>query len=391
MNGSPHCPEIGVIGLIADRWSPRWQPRHHILTRLARHFHVIWLEPAHEWRQTLTRIRTAPPQWPQADRAPGFVIYRPEPWRPRLFRPARLAERLQRGTLGKARRILTDRGCRNIVLYLWRPDFAPALDMLEHDLSCYHIDDEYSWSRVEIPLDSHEADLITRVDQVFIHSPALMERKGKLNPHTDFVPNGVDYDLHASATPEPLDLAPIPRPRIGYTGYLKTQLDLALLLRLAQENPAWSFVLVGAVKDQQDIASHVEQLSRLRNVHLLGAKPVHELAHYPQHFDVCVMPYTIDGYTRYIYPMKLHEYLASGTPTIGSRIPSLQAFSDVVPLVESPDDWQRAIREALTPEARSPERRAERQAIARNHDWDALAFRVASTMARRLGVASFPE
>ena len=383
----PRCPEIGVIGLVADRWSAQWQPRHHILTRLSRHFHVVWLEPSHEWRQTWQRMTTPAPAWQHSDGHAGFAIYRPEPWRPRLFRPVALAGLIRRGTLARARKILLERGCRQIVLYLWRPEFEPALDSVEHDLSCYHIDDEYSWSKVELPLDPDEVRLIRRVDHVFVHSPGLMKRKGHINPNTDCVPNGVDFELHASPTPEPSDLARVPGPRIGYTGYVKSQIDLPLIQRLARDNPAWSFVLVGAIKDTEEIAAHVEHLSKMPNVHILGAKPVHELARYPQHFDVCLMPYAINGYTRYIYPMKLHEYLASGTPTIGSRIPSLEPFENVVTLVEQPEEWSEAIRQALSPGSSSAEARAERQAIARSHDWEALALRVASTMAGRLGVA----
>lgn len=40
---------------------------------------------------------------------------------------------------------------------------------------------------------------------------------------------------------EPVDLAAIPRPRIGYAGVIKKQLDLALLVRLALARPQHSF------------------------------------------------------------------------------------------------------------------------------------------------------
>ena len=380
----PLLPDIGVLAFVPDRWSRIWQPRHHVLTRLGRYFHVVLIDPVHEWRQTLTRVRSHATPDTGTSAPPGFTIYRAEAWLPRLFRPEWLADLLSRQRLERSRGILASRGCKKTVLYLWRPEFEPMLRAVPSDVSCYHIDDEYSWSEVEVPLSEGEARLIAGVDQVFIHSPALLEKKGSINPRTAFVPNGVDYQAHATAVPEPFDLASIPRPRIGYTGYLKTQLDLSLLSRLADQHPEWSFVFVGALQ-HQEIAGAIEELSRRQNVHFLGAKPVDQLATYPQHFDVCIMPYVVDGYTKFIYPLKLHEYLASGRPVVGTRIRSLEEFTDVVTLASHPDEWSAAIANALSPAANTAERRAARQAVAHEHDWEVLVARIAGTLAERLG------
>ncbi len=119
------------------------------------------------------------------------------------------------------------------------------LSSLPGSLACYHMDDEYTFSEEEVPTDLVETRLIKRVDQVFVHSRGLFEKKGGLNPRTMVVPNGVDYDAYALPHPEPDDLRSVPRPRIGYTGILKTQLDWLLLLRLARRHQEWSFVFVG--------------------------------------------------------------------------------------------------------------------------------------------------
>jgi hypothetical protein len=92
-------------------------------------------------------------------------------------------------------------------LILWVPSNAP------YDLSIYHIDDEYSFSPTEVEMSSAERTLLTSVDQVFIHSPGLMEKKGLFNPNTEFVPNGVSYASFATPGAEPDDLRDIPHPR----------------------------------------------------------------------------------------------------------------------------------------------------------------------------------
>jgi glycosyltransferase involved in cell wall biosynthesis len=269
-------------------------------------------------------------------------------------------------------------------LYLWHYQFGHALSDFAFDLSCYHIDDEYSFSTVERPLDQEEIWLIEAVDQVFIISPGLLEKKGSINPHTTFAPEGVDYNAYATPVAEPRDLVKIPHPRIGYTGKLKSQLDWSLLHYLVQQHPEWSFLFVGPQAPHPEITNAIDELAKQRNVYFLGAKSVHDLAAYPQHFDVCIMPYRSDDYTKYIYPLKLHEYLASGRPIVGTRIRSLHEFVDAIALVTTPAEWSVAIRNALRAEVNTDEHRMKRQAIARKHDWQILVEEIARTIAQRI-------
>ena len=256
-------------------------------------------------------------------------------------------------------------------------------NLVSCDLSCYHIDDEYSFSPVECGIQPQEERLIRSVGQVFVHSPAMLEKKGALNPHTQLVPNGVDYDLFAQPLSEPDDLRSIPHPRIGYTGVLKKMLDWQLVDALTGKHKEWSFVFVGPVA-HAEIQPILAQLSKRPNVHILPGRSARELAHFPQHFDVCIMPYRLDDYTKYIYPLKLHEYLASGSPAVASPIRSLKEFSDVVSLAEGEQEWSNALLRALSPAETSPNRRAARQRTAQTHDWQTIVERIANTMVERL-------
>jgi glycosyltransferase involved in cell wall biosynthesis len=383
----PFLPEVGVIALVPDQWSDQWQPRHHVLTRLARYFHVVWVNPTQDWRKVIQN-RTARRRMNAANSSTGpgpLVVNQIAQWLPRFYRPKFLADFSFQFPLKVAAHALSRRNVRTRILYVWRPEFAQALRSIRSDLTCYHIDDEYSFSTMDRPLDETETTLLQRVDQVFIHSPALLEKKGCINKHTAFVPNGVDYWAHARHVPEPRDLLHVPHPRIGYTGWMKKQLDWALVRDLARKNHQWSFVFVGDISPHPEISDTVQELSRLPNIHFLGSKTTLELARYPQHFDVCIMPYQLNDYTRYIYPMKLHEYLAGGRPIVGSRIRSLEAFKDVVYLATTQDSWSDCLREALSSGANTQERQAARQSVALEHDWENLVARIATTLAKRLG------
>jgi glycosyltransferase involved in cell wall biosynthesis len=257
---------------------------------------------------------------------------------------------------------------------------------MTYDLSCYHLDDEYTFSsEIEKPIEEQEARLISRADQVFIHSPALLEKKGHLNPHTTFVPNGVDYQAYATPHSEPADLKSIPHPRMGYVGIIKHQLDLALLAALAERHSQWSFVLVGPQRHRGERTALLQHLSQMPNVYFLGGKPVDALPAYVQHMDVCMLCYEVSEYTKFIYPLKLHEYLASGRPVIGSPIRSLQDFAHIIRLARTTDEWTTALNDMLAPSMQSSEQVEARRHIARQYDWNMLAERVARTLCGRLG------
>lgn len=375
---------VGVLALVPDQWEDIVMPRHQVLARLARHFPVMWMAPAPNWREYVDWRR---PHFFAADRfdspVPGLEVYRPGWNRARLYRPRALARHFLRSRLAAARRRLLARGATHIVLYLWRDEFAEALDCVAHDASCYHIDDEYRFSFDEVPNSPRELALLRRVDQVIVHSPGLMRKKGAENPHTALVPNGVDFAAFSTLRAIPQDLARIPRPRVGYAGVIKKQLDLALLARLAEARPGYSFVLVGPVLNVSGKQAQIERLQSLPNVHFLGSKPVTDLPAYVQHFDVCLLCYEVNAYTNCIYPLKLNEYLATGRPVVAAPIETLREL-DVVTIAVSDADWLSAIDRHVAENPPGPAAAARRVDFARRHDWDALADRIAGLLRQAL-------
>jgi glycosyltransferase involved in cell wall biosynthesis len=384
----PLFPNVGVLALVPDEWGGQWQLRQQILTRLARYFHVVWCDPPIWWRHWLSGRSSGNGQ-AGAGPLPGsnLAVYHPLKHLPEIGRPQFLAQWTERERLRRAKRILLDKGCNKIIIYIWRPQYETALDLIDHDLSCYHIDDEYTFSEVELPISDQERRLIQRVDQVFIHSPALLEKKGTLNPHTLFVPNGVDYAAYASPQTEPEDLAAIPHPRIGYVGRIKEQLDFFLLASLARRHCDWSFVMIGPQDDFHRQSSLLDAFLRLPNVYMLGSRPVVTLPGYTQHLDVCMLCYSLNDYTKFIYPMKLHEYLAAGPPVVGTPIRSLLEFDHVIKLAHTVDEWSAALIDSLSRDANEPRRVEARRRVASQHDWASLVGSIVCSLCDRIGIS----
>lgn len=379
------CDHIGVIALAPDRWDDVTMPRHQVLKRLARHFPVVWIEPPLNWRRFLSPAGSdffGSDQWrsPVAD----LEVFTPGFRHPCFYRPRWLHRLTFRSRMNTARRRLLEKGATRIVLYLWRDEYAEALDLVEHDAVVYHIDDEYTFSDVEVPNQPREIELIRRADDVIVHSARLLQKKSGINPNITLIPNGVDYRAFAARRDEPADLEAIPRPRIGYVGVIKKQIDLGLLDRLAEKRPDYSFVLIGPVLQIAGKERELESLRSRHNVHFLGRKPAEALGAYVQHMNVCLMCYEVNAYTQYIYPLKLHEYLASGRPVVSSRIDSVIAHGDVVRLADDVADWLDALDAALRPDAVSPEAVERRQARARRFEWSELVAQTATIIRNRI-------
>jgi glycosyltransferase involved in cell wall biosynthesis len=382
----PSVGEVGVIALSPDPWSAQWMDRHYLLSRLARYFQVVWM--TQPWWRELVSGSASRGLSPEADaaRPAGLQVYEPERWLVRVGRPAWLARVTSRERLRRASELLRARGCTKVVLFICQPEFGAALEDIPHDFSIYYVSDEYSFTTTEVELSATERKVLGSVDQVYLTSPALMQKRGSFNPNTEFLPMGVDYQKFSTPVPEPDDLRGIPYPRIGYMGHLKRMLDWPLLLDLSTTHPEWSFVFVGPKGPHPEIDELLERMSLLPNVHFLGGKPTQSLGAYPQHFDVCLMPYVIDDYTRYVYPLKMHEYLAGGKPVVSSPIRSVEDFKHVIALARNRAEWSRAIEAALSAGENTPEQRARRQRVARDYDWDGLVTKIVNTITSGLGM-----
>jgi glycosyltransferase involved in cell wall biosynthesis len=380
--------DIGILALVPDDWRDPWQRRHQILGRLAARFPVAWVSAPQHWRPWLARRWRGGARVQTLPDARMLVLSRTDGL-PTLNTPRAVMHAQLRRRVMRAERWLRQQGCRHIEVEIWRPELGVALDWVSHATSTYHIDDEYSWSDTPQPMSAVERSLIARVDRVFVTSPRLMETKGGINPRTIYSPNGVDFDAFASEQPQPHDLAGIPHPRVGFIGVLHRGIDWDLLAELATRHAAWSFVIVGGVREgHESELGALRAMARLPNVHLLGERPSEALPAYVQHVDVSLLPYRRLAYMEAINPLKLYEALASGTPVVGAHIPAIDALTPIVSTSAGADEWGDAIADSLTSDARSPSRRAERQSVARQHDWNAIAAAIGDEVAAALQSSS---
>ena len=86
---------------------------------------------------------------------------------------------------------------------------------------------------------------------------------------------------------------------------------------------------------------------------------------------------------RGIYPLKLHEYLATGKPVVATSIPAVMPHSDLVWIADGADELEQAIERAM--QDNDPDRVAARVALARDNSWEGRVADKLNIIRERVG------
>ncbi len=213
-----------------------------------------------------------------------------------------------------------------------------------------------------------EPQLIQKADTVVNNSTLYAEYGAKYNPKSFMVGQGCDVSLFNDEEGKieiPKEFKNIPKPILGYVGYLTSmRLDIPLLEFLAQQRKDWSIVLVGP----EDEYFRNSTLHEMDNVYFLGSKDAQQLPSYVKGFDVAMNPQVVNDWTIGNYPRKIDEYLAMGKPTLATRTKAMEMFKDHVYLGSSKEEYLELAEKALH---ENSNRLVEaRIAFAKSHTWE---------------------
>ena len=262
--------------------------------------------------------------------APALV-----PWGHRFRFAARVNALL---TARRVRRYLRRRDDAT-VLWLYDPCFAWCIGRSGERLAVYDCVDDYA---EQAGPDTRKRELLEECDRlaasrsrlVFATSRSLVERHRAHNQRTHLVGNVGDFAHFAPAAQRSFaaaDVATCERPTIGFAGnFLSGKVSFDLLEEVASRRPDWTLLLVGP--EREDTRTALDRLAARANVRWLGAVSYDELPRYVAAFDVALIPYLGNAYTRSCFPLKTYEYLAAGKPVVASGLPELAGMEPHVVL-----------------------------------------------------------
>lgn len=386
MSGSDSCV---VLAFGTNDWDGYWQTRQHVLSRLAaRGWTVGYTTPVMSiWERNEPRWQHAPWTSREVDRD-GVRVHYPGRWPPLTHRSLGLDHALMRRHARNFRGCIRAGGRQRVIAYVFQPAFLPYVEAIEPCQIVYHADDNFSaMPHADPQIGAMERAIVRRADAIFAITDSVARGLGDTAASkTLIVPNGADAELYGigAIQPVPADLASIPGPTVAYAGSLNEKVDFALIARLASARPAVHWVLIGPVWGDRILSarsrSGLESCHSLPNVHFLGRKDYRELPAYCAHVDANAMFYRVDGegWWRDIYPLKLHECLATGRPLLSADTPAVREFADVVAICHDDAQWLGAVDAALA--GRGAATPVERIAVARANSWDVRVDRIESAL-----------
>ncbi|MBI4022536.1 MAG: oligosaccharide flippase family protein, partial [Candidatus Andersenbacteria bacterium] len=308
-----------------------WTNRQHIMTRMAHHYPVLYVEPRVWVARAFGRFSRR--RWlVQRHTAHFFTIAQ---WNilpgSREFRSiATINHALNKWFVLRAAhrlgfREIDWRGQQSaLVVWLYDTEAAEYLPAFTDATVVYDcVDDHAAQAGVDRNprrVEQEEALMLERADLVTLTSRRLRALKRPYNSNVHLVLNAGDVVAFERASGEvPAELASLTAPIIGTVGTLDAyKVDFELVRKAAEARPQWQFVLIGApTVDPHDARrSGMAGLAALLNVHRLGPRPRQAVPGYVSSFDVCIIPYRNSRYNAASFPLKFWEFMASGKPIV---------------------------------------------------------------------------
>jgi hypothetical protein len=348
-DGAQDRPPLVVFG--AQRWNFDWQRPQQLLTRLASHYRVFYVEAPHTTH--------ADPWLEATEVAPGVHV---------------LVAHTRCDTPGfhddqfpvMARLLaafLRERGIAEPLAWLDTPAALPLAEALQPRALVWDCGEDVVTLSGDAALRLREERLLALADIVLAGGPSLYEALRRRHANVHCVANGVDA-AHFAPPPshgkaiEAVSAraihAAIPNPRLGFFGVIDERIDLALLDRVAHLRPDWQFLLAGPLRGVAP-----EALPRRGNLQWLGPQTYAILPHLQAHWDLCLLPLKVDACVRHAVPIEALEYLAGQKSVVSTPVHDIAALhGKIVRIADGPEAFVEACRAAMC--ERGPLRRQRR-------------------------------
>lgn len=372
----------GIAVFAPNEWTGPWMNRQQLFSRIAKTGWPVSYSTgrANLWNG-LSETLSKNPLFPKYNRLNDVLVDHPSLVHMESGRLSSWNRFTLKAHAKTIQNRLLDAGASGLITYLFHPLYEPYIDALNGDALVLHLYDALfampGWTtekQAQLVRCARRADLIITSSKE-IQDGLPPDVLGK----AETVENGADVEAfnNGGKMPLPKELQGLNGPLIGCCGVMSQKTDIDLLHHIAVSKPEWTLVLIGPYFFGRNFSQDQlwQQMTARANVQWLGLMPPDKLPRYVGHMDINLIPYRVDdpnaGWARYCFPLKLHEYLATGKAVISSKLPPIEKFANVLSFANDYDDWIRKIESAL--HDKDPQIAAARIATASANSWDIKA------------------
>ncbi|QNL22671.1 glycosyltransferase [Hyphobacterium sp. CCMP332] len=334
---------------------PSWDSSYkkstvELMKSLAIDFNIVFLDYHYTWKDLLSK-----PNIPrlrilglksrfrkvQSKNESEILVFNAPPIFP-IFKPIKKTiERYNQNVLSKSIKKLNARLKLEDCIYInaMNPKWADLRKYLSPKKSIYYSYDNIEamkWAKEKNA--EHESVFASKADLVITSSTALKNKFSTRSKRVLTVFNGFDNTLF-NYVPTYSDSR-----LVSYLGSVDDRIDFELLRELLKSNKKLKFQFIGPVKSEK---AHL--LSEMySNFILLGPKNQKDAAALIQKSAVCIIPFKNTEFTRYIYPLKINEYLAMAKPVVSTAFSEdILSFKKVIAIAQTSSEYNEAIKASL--------------------------------------------
>lgn len=343
------------------RWEFVYQRPQHLLTRMAEHYNVIFIEEPLSSSVNQNFFESSIP-------TPGVTVLKPF--------TLSSAPGFDNEQMPYLMELISELNIKNDphIAWFYTPMALPLLNSLNPMVVIYDCMDELAaFKNAPAEMISKENSLFEVADLVFTGGPSLFRAKQHRHQNVYCFPSSVDL-VHFEQAKDRNNNHPlhdlIPNPRLGYYGVIDERIDLDLISHMAETHPEWQIILVGPVlKIEPDL------LPRHSNIHYLGQQSYKALPQFLAGWDICLLPFALNDSTQFISPTKTLEYMAAELPIVSTAISDVsELYGEEVTIAVTHSDFIRACEKALNiPLAEFRETTESMRKILNNSSWNKTA------------------
>jgi hypothetical protein len=363
-----------IIHIGVNRWDGLVQREQHLMIGLSRFYRILFIDPPLSIL-TVSMGKIKGEKWTFRGRLrrinERLTVYTPYAFPPFSQQRAWIHRRNTHLLVSQIKKLIRRFSYREYLFGLSWPLWGSALKELRPRWSYYDCSDDF----LKFPglktnkemLKKFEEELLQSVNLVFCSSQKIKEDKSILHPHCFLIPNGIDSSFLQAMRAKgevPYEMQDMRRPILGYVGTIGEWVDLDALTHLARSRTDWSLVMIGPSASRQ-VSSMLKGIPNLRT---LGERRYEVLPNYIRNFDICLIPFKVNEFTRSIYPTKFHQYLGAGKPVISSHLPDLEIFTPWVEFYSDAKEMEIKVERSLRED--SEEKVLDRMRIASENTWD---------------------
>ena len=359
-----------LVVFASQRWHFDWQRPQQLLTRLAMHYRVYYVEAP------LTTHQDAYIECTEVARGVELLV-------PHTRCDARGFHDDQFPTVTALLvRFMRERAIVAPLVWIDTPAALPLVEALSPRGVVYDCHDGAAIAADDDVVQRREAQLMRLADVVVAGGPSLYQSHRVRHVNVHCIANAVDAAHFAPPESAGMSIeavsaraihAAIPTPRLGFFGVIDERVDLDLVARVADLRPDWQIVMAGPLRGVAP-----EALPKRGNLLWLGAQTYAILPHLQVHWDVCLLPFKVDACARHAAPIEALEYLAGQKSVVSTPVHDVVALhGHVMRVAHGAQAFAEACRAAMC--ERGPLRRQRRiDALIAAHSctWDRAAERV---------------